>query len=240
MAKYIDLLYKWYKSKVKSARWGRHPTQPQQCAGPLCGAAFRRPCAQVYGMPMQFCHASWGCCPAWPQQQEGSATGTYGAAWHAGVWAHELLSCLSKCTTFCVARPSIVLACRWMLHPCNFAMLHKGVIPPDHSDGKVVQQVHMVQHSMLESRLMSSLEVVWDTTLSNALPSVWCSLPSFLCTGVCHAHATSLHAGVCCAHAMPSAHIHVWVQEPNQVWHQLVAPGLVVKAPWIGYMTDRP
>jgi len=39
-------------------------------------------------------------------------------------------------------------------------MLHKGVIPPDHSDGKVVQQVHMVQHSMLESRLMSSLEVV--------------------------------------------------------------------------------
>jgi len=96
-------------------------------------------------------------------------------------------------------------------------MLHKGVILPDHSDGKAVQQAHTVQHSMLESGLMSSSEVVQDTALSNALPSVWCGLPSFSRAGVCHAHAMSLHAGVCCAHAMPSAHIHVWVQEPNQV-----------------------
>jgi len=104
-----------------------------------------------------------------------------------------------------------------MLHPRNFAMLHEGVIPPDHSDGKAVQQVHTVQHSMLESGLMSSLEVVQDTALSNALHSVWHGLPSFLCAGVCHAHATSSRVGVCRAHAMPSAHIHMWVWEPNQV-----------------------
>jgi len=96
-------------------------------------------------------------------------------------------------------------------------MLHEGVIPPDHSNGKAVQQAHMVQHSMLESGLMSSLEVVQDTTLSNALPSMWCGLLLFSHAGVCHAHTMSLCTGVCHAHAMPSAHIHVWVQEPNQV-----------------------
>ena len=62
-------------------------------------------------------------------------------------------------------------------------MPHEGVVPPDHSDRKVVPQAHMVQHGMLEFGLISS-----SAASPNALLSVWCGLLLSLRTGGCCAH----------------------------------------------------